>query len=90
MSSHVLCLISITHPLWYLFSFALFSLVLSLFAVPKVNQRNKVGVIVHAVSKIVLGNHTAMIVYGNINYAKTFIQGNIVNVFDGRIPGGEE
>jgi hypothetical protein len=54
---------------------------------PKVNLRNKVGVIGHAVSKIVLGNHTAKNVYGNVNYAKTFIQGTIMNVFNGHVPG---
>jgi ATP-dependent 26S proteasome regulatory subunit len=37
----------------------------------KFNPRNKVGVIVHAVSKIVLGDHTAKNIYGNVNYAKT-------------------
>jgi hypothetical protein len=53
----------------------------------KVDLRNKVGVIVPAVLKIVLGNHTVKNVYGNVNYAKTFIQGTIVNVFDGPVPG---
>jgi hypothetical protein len=47
---------------------------------PKVNPRNKVGVYVHAVSKIVLGNHNAKNIYGNVDYAKTFIQGTIVTV----------
>jgi hypothetical protein len=55
---------------------------------PKVNLRNEVGVIVHNVSKIVLGNHTVKNIYGNVNYAKTFIQGTAVNVFDRRVPGG--
>jgi hypothetical protein len=40
---------------------------------PKVNPRNEVGVIVHTVLKIVLGNHTAKNVCGNVNYAKTFM-----------------
>jgi hypothetical protein len=57
---------------------------------PKVNPRNEVGVIVHAVSKIVLGNHTAKNIYGNVNYAKTFMQSNVLNVFDGHVPGGRE
>jgi hypothetical protein len=56
---------------------------------PKLNPRNEAGMIVHAISKIVLGIHTAKNVYGNINYGKTFIQGTIVNVFDEREPGGK-
>ncbi len=56
---------------------------------PEVDPKNEVGVIVHAVLKIVLGNHTAKIIYGNVNYAKTFIQGTIMNVFDGCMPGGK-
>ncbi len=55
---------------------------------PKVNPRNKVGVIVHAVLKNILGNHTMKNVSGNINYMKTFIRGNIVNVFNRHITGG--
>jgi hypothetical protein len=42
----------------------------------KVHPRNKAGVIVHANSKIIPSNHTAKNVYGNVNYAKTFIQGS--------------
>jgi hypothetical protein len=62
--------------------------VLSLFAMPKVNPRNEVGTIVHAVSNRVLSDHTAKNIDGNLNYAKTFLQGTIINVFDGRTPGG--
>jgi hypothetical protein len=54
-------------------SFAILSLVSSLYPMPKVNPRNKVGVIVHPVSKNVLGNHATKNVYGNVNYAKTFM-----------------
>jgi hypothetical protein len=54
---------------------------------PKVDPRNKVGVIVHPISKNVLGNHTMKNIYRNVNYAKTFTQGTIVNVFDGCVPG---
>jgi hypothetical protein len=56
---------------------------------PKVDPRNKVGMIAHAVLKIVLGIHTTKNIYGNVNYGKTFIQGTIMNVFDGRKPGGK-
>jgi hypothetical protein len=56
---------------------------------PKVDPRNKVGAVVHAVMNRVLSNHTARNIYGNVNYAKTFIQGTVVNVFDGRMPGGK-
>ncbi len=47
------------------------------------------GVIVHAISKIVLGNHTTKNIYGIVNYAKTFVQSTIVNVFDGHVLGGK-
>ena len=54
---------------------------------PKVDPRNKVGAIVHTVSNRVLSNHTAKNIYGNVNYAKTFLQGTIMNVFEGHAPG---
>jgi hypothetical protein len=56
---------------------------------PKVDLRNKVGAVVHAVVNRVLSNHTARNIYSNVNYAKTFIQGTVVNVFDDRMPGGK-
>jgi hypothetical protein len=56
---------------------------------PKVDLRNDVVAIVHAVSNRVLSNHTAKIIYNNVNYyAKTFLQGTVVNVFAGHAPGG--
>ena len=54
---------------------------------PKVDPRNKVGAIVHTVSNRVLSNHTTKNIYGNVNYAKTFLQGTVF--FDGRAPGGK-
>ncbi len=48
------------------------------------------GTIVRAISKNILGDRTGRNFYGNVNYAKTFIQGTVVNVFNGRVPGGEE
>jgi hypothetical protein len=60
-----------------------------MFAMPKVGPRNEVGAIVHTVSNRVLSNNTAKNIYGNINYAKTFLQGTVINVFDGRTPGGK-
>jgi hypothetical protein len=60
-----------------------------LFAMPKINPRNKVGIIVHAISNRVLSVHATNNIYGNVNYAKTFLQGTVVNVFDGRVPGGK-
>jgi hypothetical protein len=56
---------------------------------PKVDLRNKVGVIVHAILKNILGNHTMKKVYGNVNHTKTFIQGTIMIVFNRPIPGGK-
>ena len=62
---------------------------LSLFPMPKVDPGNEVGAIVHAVSNRVLGDHAEKNIYGNVNYAKIFLQGTVVNVFDGRAPGGK-
>ncbi len=56
---------------------------------PKVDPRKEVGAIVHAVSNRVLSNHAAKNIKGNVNYAKTFLQGTVVNVFDRRTPGGK-
>ena len=60
---------------------------LSLFAMPKVDPRNEVGAIVHAVTNKVLSDHTAKNIYGNVNYAKTFFQGTVMNVFERHAPG---
>jgi len=76
-----------TPPL--LSSFRASSVVSSLFAMPKVDPRNEVGAIVHAVLNRVLSDHTAKNIYGNVNYDKTFLQGTVVNVFDGHAPGGK-
>ncbi len=83
----ILCVVLIfpNHPL--LSSFARSSL--SLFAMPKVNRRNELGAIVHAISSRALSNHAAKNIYGNMNYAKMFLQGTVVNVFDGHAPGGK-
>ena len=56
---------------------------------PKVDPRNEVGAIVHALSNRALSNHATKNIYGNINYAKMFLQGTVVNVFDGCVPGGK-
>ena len=56
---------------------------------PKVNPRKEVGAIVHAILNRVLNDHAAKNIYGNVNYATTFLQGTAVNVFDGRAPGGK-
>ena len=61
----------------------------SLFAMPTVDPRNKVGAIVHAISNRVLSDNTAKNIYSNANYAKMFLQGTTINVFDGRTPGGK-
>ena len=55
------------------------------------NQRDKEGVIVHALTltKWALGEHTTKNIFGNVDYNKTFIQGIIVNVFDGHKPNGK-
>ena len=56
---------------------------------PKVDPRNEVGTIIHAISNRVLSDHTTKNIYNNVNYAKTFLQGTVVNVFDGRARGGK-
>jgi hypothetical protein len=63
---------------------------LSLFAMPtKVDGRNEVGAIVHAVANRVLRDHTAKNIFGNVDYSKHFLQGTVVGVFDGRAPWGK-
>jgi hypothetical protein len=56
---------------------------------PKVDPRNEVGEIVNTISNRVLSNHTVKNIYGNVNYAKTFLQGTAMNVFEGHAPGGK-
>ena len=82
----VMCCARSPRPPSLLSSFAQSSL--SLFAMPKVYSRNEVGAIVHAVSNRALSDHTAKNFYGNANYAKTFLQGIVMNVFDRHAPGG--
>jgi hypothetical protein len=58
-----------------------------LYAMPKVHPRNKVGAIIHAIMNRVLSNHTTRNICGIVNYAKTFIQSTVVNVFDQNMLG---
>ncbi len=52
--------------------------------------RNEVGAIVHAVAnRGALSDHTAKNIFGNVNYAKHFLQGTVVGFFDGHAPGGK-
>ncbi len=53
------------------------------------DPRNEVGAIVHAVVNRALSDHTAKNIFGNVNYAKHFLQGTVVGFFDGRAPGGK-
>ena len=63
---------------------------LSLFAMPtKVDGRNEVGAIVHALANRVLKEQTAKNIFGNVNYPKHFLQGTVMGVFDGCAPGGK-
>ena len=84
----MMCVVLISSPAPFPPSLFFLKEVLSLFAMPKVDPRNEVGAIVHDVSNRVLSNHTAKNIYGNVNYAKTFLQGTVINVFEGRTPGG--
>jgi len=49
---------------------------------PKVDPRNKVGTIVHAISNKVLSDHAAKNIYGNVKYARMFHHCTVVNFFD--------
>jgi hypothetical protein len=55
----------------------------------KKDLRNEVGAIVHAVANRALSDHTAKNIFGNVNYAKHFLQGTVLVFFDGRAPGGK-
>jgi len=47
------------------------------------------GAIIHAVANRALSDHTAKNIFGNVNYAKHFLQGIVVGFFDGRALGGK-
>ena len=47
------------------------------------------GTIILAISNRFLNNQTKRNIYGNVSYAKTFLQGTVMNVFEGRAPGGK-
>ena len=47
------------------------------------------GAIAYAITIRALNNHTGKNIFRNVNYAKHFLQGTIVGVFDGRAPGGK-
>jgi hypothetical protein len=55
----------------------------------KKDPRDKTGAIIHAVANRVLSDHTTKNTYGNVNYSKYFMQGTVVDVFNGCTPGGE-
>jgi hypothetical protein len=55
----------------------------------KKDPRDEEGVIVHALSKWAVGEHTARNTFGNVDCNKTFIEGTVVNVFDGRATGAK-
>jgi hypothetical protein len=55
----------------------------------KKDPRNEVGAIIHAVANRALSSHTTENIFGNVNYAKHFLQGTVVGFFDGCAPGGK-
>jgi hypothetical protein len=55
----------------------------------KKDPRDEKGVIVHALSKWAVGEHTARNIFGNVDYNKTFMEGTVVNVFDGHAMGAK-
>jgi hypothetical protein len=55
----------------------------------KKDPRDEVGAIVHAVANRVLSDPTTKNIFGNVNYAKHFLQGTVVGFCDGCAPGGK-
>jgi hypothetical protein len=55
----------------------------------KKDPRDKTGAIIHAITNRVLSDYTAKNIYGNVNYCKYFMQGTVVDVFNGRALGGK-
>jgi hypothetical protein len=55
----------------------------------KIDGKNEVGAIAHAVANRVLSDHTAKNIFGNVNYSKHFLQGTVMGVFNGRALGGK-
>ena len=54
---------------------------------PRTDPR-KAGATVQVAANRVLSDHSAKNIFGG-NFAKHFLQGTVVNVFDGREPWGE-
>ena len=89
--SHELCSPSLIEPTAaspLLFNSLLIVIVLRSMPTKK-DLRNEVGAIVNAVANRALSDHTAKNIFGNVNYAKHFLQGTVVGFFDGRAPGGK-
>ena len=90
--SHDLCslplLENLPPPSPLLFSSLLIVIVLRSMPTKK-DLRNEVGAIVHAIANRALSDHTAKNIFGNVNYAKHFLQGTVVGFFDGPAPGGK-
>jgi hypothetical protein len=55
----------------------------------KKDPRDKTGAIIHTAANRVLSNHTVKNIYGNVNYCKYFMQGTVIDVFNGHAPGGK-
>ncbi len=55
----------------------------------KKDPRDKESAIDHALAKWALCKPTAKNMFGNVDYNKTFVQGTVVNVFDGGKPNGK-
>ena len=54
----------------------------------KKDPRNEVGAIVHPIANRALSDHTTKNIFGNVNFAKHFLQGTIMGFFDGHALGG--
>lgn len=42
------------------------------------------GAVVHALPHNIMGKHPATHMFGNVNYSKTYIRGDVVRAFDSR------
>eukprot|EP00984_Skeletonema_dohrnii_P025542 scaffold14722_cov73-Skeletonema_dohrnii-CCMP3373.AAC.1 len=51
------------------------------------DQRDEPGAVAHALAHNIMGKHSATHMFGNVNYSKTYIRGDVVRAFDSRRPG---
>jgi hypothetical protein len=55
----------------------------------KTDPRDSPGALVHALAHNVMGKNAAALMFGNRNYDKTFISGQVISVFDSKKPNAK-